>query len=643
MPEVYKIGVAIAVSGNAEAYLGSLAKQFAGLNNHVKSIEAGIGRVKLAVGGMAGVAVGGAMLDGLGKLIEGGKAFVHQQSLMAQAGINAADIAKLTAAAWSTTGSVIGSDAEKNIKLVHDLRDALGSVGGAIQALPSMSKLGVFLGNGMGADPEKAGYSAARFIEMRGGLVNPITHQVDESRMESQARLVASIAAGTHFRVGPDQLMMFQQYARAAGAELSDRGLINMAPVIAASSRPSTVGTQLASLQQQILGGVTTQAGASFLEQLGVLNSGKVHQGRGGHMQFDRGALVDGALAGADPVSWIGKYVQAGLIRMGDASADTQTRDLMASHLRATVVGLLTEVTRSLPAFTKDSANIIQAAGVNQYDVGQKTDPDTQINNFTTAFKNLRTALGAPLVADATGGLRLITDSVTYMTGVISKHPKLVEDLELTAGALGVLGVASGSAAIAAAAFGPMATGLRALAGAAVGFSAGGPAATALAGLTSVAGSSSLLLFASRLGVLGAAIAAAILAMKEIGDLGPPNPHPNTNAHGFGYSNRTPVSGAPPPTAAPASTGDGWSSLEEWMTRPATHSRNARGFASPAAYEGGNANYIQPINLTVHLDGQVIAKNTTMHQKHWARRPQAMGNSFDPMEFVQRPATPLTL
>jgi len=63
---------------------------------------------------MAAIVGGGALLF-MGKLVEAGKEFVHQQALMQTAGMDNASIAEATAAAWQTTRDVLGTNVSDNL------------------------------------------------------------------------------------------------------------------------------------------------------------------------------------------------------------------------------------------------------------------------------------------------------------------------------------------------------------------------------------------------------------------------------------------------------------------------------------------------------------------------------------------------
>ncbi len=602
MPDVYAIGVRIALSSNASQVLGVLGKDLLGIDVRAKGAEASLGRVKAAAIGLGSVLGGSAIVGGLAKLVEHAKEFVHQQSVMAQAGVSQADIANAAAAAWKTAGDVIGSSATKNLALIGDLRDSLGSMPEAIAAAPSMARLGVVLQNLTGQDQEAAGYSAARFLEQRGSLVNPKTGQIDASLMEHNANQLAAITAGTRGRVGPDQLLGFQTTARLAGAQLSDQGLINMAPVIAAAKSASTVGTQLSSLENQLIGGVMTNASAHWLEHLGVVNPKRVHEMRGGRMQFDAGALIDEETLRRDPREWIKKYIGGGLLREGFSTPDTQAGAVLQSHLRTTVTGLIGEILRSYASFSKGSRLIDIAAGANQYDVAQKTDPTTKMAAFTTAWSNLLTALGAPIVNDATGLIGRLTTALTGLTKWASTHQNTVGVIEDVAAGLGALGVVGGSLAITKAALGPFVTGLRGL----VGVLSGTEIAAAVAVLEPVG--AGLLTVAGGITAIAAALVGFPALVKSI-----------EGALGYGKYDERPYKDRfkPPPSSAPeplfqprAVPGDTDLSHRFRPTAYETGVSGQQPRLTTTAYEPGSDGITFHVSMPVYLDGNVIATHT---------------------------------
>lgn len=584
MVDAFRIGVSIAMKSNGAEVLSALSKSLLGVHVAADQVRGSLNRIHVATAGLGAVLSGSALVGGMIRLANAGKEFAHQQSLMVQAGIQHRDIAAATAAAWQNAGAIMGSNATQNLALIADLRNRLGSMNEAIAVAPAMTRMGVYLQNLTGRDAEQSGADAGRFLEQRGALVDPRTHQISSAHLEQQSRLLEAISAGTRGRVGPQELLGFQQYARLAGSALSDQGLINLAPVIAASRSGSSVGTQLSSLQQQLRGGIMTQAGATWLENLHILDGKRVHIGRGGHLTIDDGALRGADQLQADPVTWVRDVLTPALVKAGYTTTEAQNGALLRSHLRSTVIGLLGEIVRNMPAFMKDAGNIRQAAGVDQYDVSQKTDPTAKINTFTAAWHNLTTALGSPLVNDTTGAIGKLARGINRLATVINDHPRAAERIELLALGLGGLVALSGGIAITGAALGPMVGGIRAL----TAVMAGAEVATAVV----------------TLGTLGAAVATLAAAIGAAGAL-----HYGLKSldHKYGYDDGSPITWAD--KADPFN----------WFH----HHKNAKEIA---AERSGDLHLTVPL----HVDGKQVAKAVaTIHADDLRKAARSTSSSFD--------------
>ncbi len=594
--EYYRIGVQIAMTSNAAQVLGALSRELLGIHVRAKDLEGGLNRIKLAAVGMGSALAGAAVLGGMAKLVDHGKEFVHQQSLMAQAGVSQADIAHATAAAWKNATSVLNAGASDNLKLLADLRNEFGRMDEAVKASSAFTKLGVVTGAITGANPEEAGYQGSRFLDLRGSLVDPKTGQISEARAEQQARLLEAITVATRGRVGTSELLNFQKQARGAGASLTDTGLENMVPVVQAMGGYRT-GTALTSMDQEIIGGRLTQQAGKFLEQIGVLDPRKVTVGRGGQMRVAAGGVKDEELLATDPVKYIDTVMRSGLAKMGASTPEQATILLMRDGLRQTVNGLITEVIRNAVPFARDAGNIRTAATVDQYEVMQKTDPSTKIAAFTTSWNNLLTALGAPIVNDATGLIGHLTGALNDLTRWAASHPRLVGQIEELTSGLAALAVLGGSLAIAGAAFGPLVTGLKAF-------------MLLMAGPEVVVVGSALGAVAAGLAALGAAL------------VGLP-PLLNYLAHEFGPTNDT----------KPNSANRGHAGAVT-IAPPAVHTFSARGNYHPTSYEPVPASLpIQHINLLV--DGKKMAEVVTGHQSR-SMRPNVQTGTSGP-DWLQTP------
>jgi hypothetical protein len=443
--EAWKIGVSLAMTSNASQVLGVLGRDLFGLGQRAKALEGQLNRVKVAAIGALGVIAGTAALAVMGKLVSYGDRLVEQQVKLAAAGVSQPDIDKITAGANRTTQTVRGSIWSENIGLIGDLRTILGNVDEAISVAPEMAKINTYLSNLTGQPAGEAGYEFARFLELRGALVNPRTQQIDPAQLQQQARFAEAVIAATNGRVTPHDLLMFQQQARAAGMSLSEQGMRGMVPVIQAMGG-SRAGTALLSGQQQLLGGVQLYSNAvRHLEAIHLLDSRRVHMVRGGRYTLDTGALADTQLYRSDPRQWVNTVLIPGLKSAGYTTMDQQIQYIMASGLRSTVSGLWTELIRNAPAFAKDVGNIQQAQKVDQYQVQQDQSWKANVKDFEAAWTSLLEALGSPMVKPAIGVLQGLTTAILGMENWAAKNPGWVKMLDAVAAGLGVLSVAVGA------------------------------------------------------------------------------------------------------------------------------------------------------------------------------------------------------
>lgn len=653
MADVYRVGVAIGMTDNATQALQALSRNILGVNLQAEKLVGGLSRANVAALGLTGVLAGGALLGSMTKLVGAGKEFVHQQSLMLQNGISQKQVAEASAAAWETAARVMGTSADKNLSVISTLYGQLGSMKEAIEVAPVMSRVGVVLHNLTNADQEKETESALKYLDDSGRATDPRTGKISSAQLMKGANLLSAIALETHGGVTPEKLLAFQTYARTAGMRLTDDGLLRMIPLINSSRSPSTVGTQLASLQQQLAGGVLTKAGAEWLEQIGVLDPKKVTEGRGGHMTFQRNAIRDQSLLGGDPVTFVSSLVHNGLMHQVGKGMNAQLDEILRGHLRGTTLGLLAEIIRNSRQYEQEYVNLQKSKNVDQYKVAQETDPTTKLNNFETAWHNLLTALGAPIVNDATGMIGKLTGVITTLTDTARKHPRAVADIELGVAGIAGLVALSGSIAVAGAALGPLASGLGALTGVLAGGEVASAVATAgvLGGGVAVGGS--LLGVAAGITALGVAVLALPPAMKWLIDhFGVSNPHTGINARGLPYDHA-------PPSAKNTHerdwwdkvwNGDGspdgwWGSIKKAWNTPAPAHANARGIQGHAAQHLAHGNlgpdntrHVGTANISLHVDGRELARTVREIEFRDARQDmRASGTAPDLTQYPQVP------
>jgi hypothetical protein len=449
MIDAWKIGVSIAMSSNAAAVLGVIQRDLFGLSKTTNLLTGQLNMMKVAAYGAMGAMAGGAVLLGMAKLVEHGKEFVHQQALMKAAALDLRDIQNATGESWKIAGAVKGSTATGNIEMLADLRMVLGDMDKAIQVGTEMAKIATVIKSVTGKNSDLAAYEFIRFLELKGALVDPKTHEISTERLMSQSRLAQAVTIGTRGRTGPRELLNFQQQARAAGAMLDDEGLLNAVPLMQAAGGFRS-GTMMAALVQQLVGGVMTQRSANWLVEMGVLPKDAVHVERGGKVVIDKNRMMGSDMIAKDPLRWATDVLRPELVARGYDDDEKITKIIMQSGLRQTSVGALVEAIRNSPSFRKEVDNIklAQNAKKEPYESLVENDPTTKINAFHAAWTNLLTALGVPMVDHATNMLAKVTQVLTDMSQWAAKNPELVFAIEATATGLAALAVVLGAFAV---------------------------------------------------------------------------------------------------------------------------------------------------------------------------------------------------
>ncbi len=474
---VYQIGVNIALSSNAGAVLGQLGRQMLGLHQSVQLTQQALRNMQLAAVGALGVVAGTGALRTMWSLVDAAKEFRHQMALMQAANFSPAEVAGAARKAWEVAVAVPGTTATGNLALIADLRNVLGDQAKAEKVAEVMARVGAVLETVTGKPAEQAAFQFARFLELRGALVDPKTHQIDEERLLRQARIGEAIIVATRGRVGPAELLNFQQQARAAGAMLSDEGMINIVPFLQASGG-FRAGTMSAAVVQNLIAGVLTQRSANWLEEMGLLPESAVHVQRGGHITIDRDKLAGSDELLHDPLKWAENVLMPALKKHGGTDDEAMTKLLLQSGLRQTSIGELVELVRNSPAFNKDVENIKRALGTDQYDVLLKNDPTLKMKAFSDAWQNLMTALGLPMVDVATTAMLKVARVMNDIAAWAAAHPEMVGMIEGVAAAIGV-GVTVGGAVT-------LVGAIAALAGPAAGVAAAAAGVSALAAAVAV-------------------------------------------------------------------------------------------------------------------------------------------------------------
>lgn len=293
---------------------------------------------------------------------------------------------------------------------------------------------------------------------------------------------------------------------------------------------------------------------------------------------------------------------------------------------RQTGLGFMAEMTLGMGGINKESQKIGQSGNTMQ--VMQQSDPMQKMREFRAAENELMVTLGQNAIGPAMEALKGLTNVLREMSDIGTSHPNMAGDITLIVGGVSALATAAGNAAMVVFVGAPIVTGLRALAGAMSPFAIGGSAAGAMATLP--AGLSGV-------GIALVALAGAVVGIPKIfeGIAGALGLHGGQDLHGGGKGSRSGIT----PDATGASP---WGALGSLFGGPSTPSPSTEGGPHTGGGRGSGTHfspssfYARPAppqviqaNLAVHLDGQVIARNTSYHQAREMSGPPTGMTGFD--------------
>jgi hypothetical protein len=444
--EVYKVGIAIALTGGIDQALSRLSHQFIGVHKSVQQIQSGIGRWRTGLLGVASVVGGSMILGGLAKIASHGDKFLDQQAKLQILGLKNKEIAEATATAWANTRVAPGSSVSENLKSIGEMVSVVG-LPEALKTSGKFAQLDQVLKAVTGK--EGAGYTTARAGELLGVFSNKNTGAFDETGFSKFMDLIARAAVMTHGKVTPAEMLNFAKQAGPAAANLTDDGFLTEVAIIQAMGG-HRAGTAAAALNRQFAGGIMSQRVAKELMRIGVAQQGDFDIGRGGQVIAKTDAMKEVVTAlQRDALSAIAGVIlpklqaagfntneklSAEIYRMiGTGPAQREVYELIRG--RSQIAG---EIARG-----KQTLSIEESTGVlNQ------NSPVAIKGAFHAGYENMMTAIGAPLMQMALPVMSAVTKMFSAFGEFASKHGDAIKVIGAGLAVLGAGAVAAGIASL---------------------------------------------------------------------------------------------------------------------------------------------------------------------------------------------------
>lgn len=603
MQQAYKIAVALSMTSNVAAVLGVLQKDVLKLKHAVDLTSGGFSKLKLAVAGVAGVALGGAMLTGLYDLSKAADKYISQLDEMKNKGLNATQIDQARAAANRVANSVQTTTPTQNLKSYQDLRQALGSHEHALEYLEITQKISAMMEQGMRAIGHGGGggnqvYGMANALELMGAAMNPQRFKADLDRMLKTSQAL-------NYNINGNDFQAMIKYAKSAAPRMSDEYAFSILPIFGAELKSkggsaSTAGVAAMSFYQKIVGGQLSEKEAKLLAAEGLLDPAKIVRSKNGSIKgVLPGGVAGSGLAAANAYDWVQQVLLPALARHGITNPQKIAETIAGIFTNRNAQAMVTNFATQQARYEKDRAMIGQAKGVARYDALVANNPEMAKIALGAQWERLKTDLGIAINPTTTVAIRAITQAVAWIASEIEKHPTMAKAILLTAGALGALLTVAGGLAIGAAAI--MGIG------------------TALAGLATVTG---LIVGGAVIATIAAVAGALYLFLKW------DTVWPQIKAGMASLISNV----AEALKSLPAMIWDSIKQTYHSLTHPDLQKENQQYEGIfPGSYRGPpGANTHMDIHNILYLDGDVVYRNTMRRAARDASRPQGGFTGFDP-------------
>jgi hypothetical protein len=471
MSDIYKIGVEIALTGSILQGLEAISSRLLGLNLQAKNVEGGFKRMAVAIGGVASIFGGVAVFKGMEKVVSAGGELVKQQALLRNLGVSQADVMETTAKAQLATHKIIGTTIAENVKGMREMMGVMPNLKEAQDKYVSTMQAAKVLESLTGTPADQSLQTLAKAIELRGGGVDPKTHQLDPERFQREAIAATKAIIASGGLVNAQQLLAMMKTAGPMARMIDNPDVFYKGIITAMMDMGGfRAGTAMTALGRQLLGGKMTKPTAEEMERFGVLKHGGWHSS-------GVGVYVDpGALKGEDILkdsnrgvaAWMNLVLIPAFNQMGlKSNADVQQElyRFFGTETARRTAGLFVQ---NQGQIARDAKLYDQALGGQAYGNVAAGDLGANVTNLQTAFTNLMQAFGAPMVPVAIQAMQSLANAMNNMAGFALAHPGAMKMI-----GEGLVGLSAGLVAL----------GVGAVIAAAVALAPGGMIAAAIVGI----------------------------------------------------------------------------------------------------------------------------------------------------------------
>lgn len=474
--DVYKIGVALAVSSNGAQVLGALSHQLLNVNAHVNQLQGGLNRLKVAIGGAFAVAGGVAILGTMGKMVEHGHELVKIQADMAQAGVKAADIQEATAKAWEMTAQNKNMSAVEVMKLINDGRMTFGSQRDATHHVDDFVQAQSFLKAYQGG--KHAGHGEGLMREINAAMKSgELAGKISPAEMQEHVKQLVAMKVAYGEGVKVTDYLTAQRAGGVSLRNTKDEFRYGTFPALV-QENGSGAGVMLMTAFNKIAAGTgNREKSLGLMRDIGLLEDGKYKNTKKGAELTSPDGIKGASAFAANPHKWVMEVFKP-LVDKVTTDPIKQAQMISGMFPDRNAAKLLTEILQQSPKFEKDG-RLMQEAYKKQDGKGYVDNSyGGQKQAFNAQVDNLQQILGGAMVGPATEALKKLNEALSGMAqwAKAAEHADKIKGIGIAIAGLGAALVGTGVTALViaagpvAAAVGGIIAGYSALAGALVAF-----------------------------------------------------------------------------------------------------------------------------------------------------------------------------
>lgn len=437
MFEAYKIGVKISLVNHVSVGLMQISRQMAMTSRQAQYLQRQLDGIKRL--GLLGATVGGAGFMGLGligKALKPAKEYAHQLNIMNMAGLTHKQVAEAVGAAWKNTGTVITSTATENLKSLLDMRNLLGSMPMAMQALPTVSRIQAVLAASqegrVSGQASNFAYSATKALDVLGKTRDTPTYL---RNLESMARVVVM----TQGRVNPEAMKSVFQYARQARLGLSEEFINQNLPALiqeyagvgGGGGGSRGVGPMLAATYRWAVQGYINKKAMPELKAMGLIDAHTALKTTTKGTTV--GAMKNWQLASSNPFQWANQVL---LPAMEKRYGKNMTEQQLQFHINQLTRGnqlagqLLDEFILNAFKFRREQRLYKQAKdSFSAYRMALSNDPETAEAALHAQWKNAKTAFWMGVIPTLVPMLTSLANGLNAIGMALRKNPDMAKKL----------------------------------------------------------------------------------------------------------------------------------------------------------------------------------------------------------------------